>query len=144
MKQDVYERITAKIVTSLEQGVRPWLKPWNAEAMAGRITRPSRSNGVPYRGINIVMLWMEALEKGYSAQIEQIDGLPPQYHATAETPNLDSLQRIERAESFLAATGAQITHGGTQACYVARQRSHQNAGAADFPRRRKLLCHARV
>ena len=69
MKQDVYERITAKIVASLEQGVRPWMKPWNAEAMAGRITRPLRGNGVPYRGINIVMLWMEALEKGYSAPI---------------------------------------------------------------------------
>ena len=53
MKQDVYERITAKIVTALEQGVRPWLKRWNAEAMAGRITRPLRSNGVPYRGINM-------------------------------------------------------------------------------------------
>lgn len=69
MKQDVYERITAKIVASLEQGVRPWMKPWNAEAMAGRITRPLRSNGIPYRGINIVMLWMEAVERGYTAPI---------------------------------------------------------------------------
>lgn len=69
MKQDVYERITAKIVASLEQGVRPWLKPWNTEAMAGRITRPLRGNGVPYRGINIVMLWMEAMDKGYTAPI---------------------------------------------------------------------------
>ena len=34
MKQDVYERITAKIVADLEQGVRPWLKPWNAEHAA--------------------------------------------------------------------------------------------------------------
>lgn len=69
MKQDVYERITAKIVAALEQGVRPWLKPWNAEHMAGRITRPLRANGVPYRGINVVMLWMEAIDKGYSAPI---------------------------------------------------------------------------
>ena len=69
MKQDVYERITAKIVADLEQGVRPWLKPWNAEHAAGRITRPLRSNGIPYRGINIVMLWMEAMEKGFGAPI---------------------------------------------------------------------------
>lgn len=69
MKQDVYERITAKIVASLEQGVRPWMKPWNAEHAAGRIARPLRSNGIPYRGINIVMLWMEAMDKGYSAPI---------------------------------------------------------------------------
>lgn len=69
MKQDVYEKITAKIVADLEQGVRPWMKPWNAEHAAGRITRPLRANGIPYCGINIVMLWMEALERGYCAPI---------------------------------------------------------------------------
>ncbi len=59
----------AKIVADLEQGVRPWLKPWNAEHAAGRILLPLRSNGIPYRGINIVMLWMEAMEKGFSAPV---------------------------------------------------------------------------
>ena len=29
MKQDVYSRITNKIVTDLEAGVRPWHQPWN-------------------------------------------------------------------------------------------------------------------
>lgn len=57
--------------------------------------------------------------KGYTVfNVEQIDGLPPQYHAMAEAPQLDALQRIERAESFFAATGAAITHGGTMACYA--------------------------
>jgi hypothetical protein len=31
-------------VAELERGVRPWLKPCNAEHAAGRITRPLRSN----------------------------------------------------------------------------------------------------
>ena len=62
--QDVYERITGQIVTELEKGVRPWFKPWNAEHAAGRITRPLRSNGIPYRGINVLMLWSEAMTKG--------------------------------------------------------------------------------
>jgi antirestriction protein ArdC len=69
MKQSVYEKITAKIVADLEQGVRPWMKPWNAEHAAGRITRPLRANGIPYRGINVVMLWMQAMERGYAAPI---------------------------------------------------------------------------
>jgi len=69
MKADVYERITGQIVTELEKGVRPWFKPWNAEHAAGRITRPLRSNGIPYRGINVLMLWSEAMTKGYSAPI---------------------------------------------------------------------------
>ena len=45
MKEDVYDRITNRIVASLEAGVRPWLKPWNAEHAAGKITRPLRHNG---------------------------------------------------------------------------------------------------
>jgi antirestriction protein ArdC len=69
MKSDVYERITSKIVSDLEQGVRPWLRPWNAEHAAGRITRPLRGNGVPYRGINVLMLWAEATMKGFAAPI---------------------------------------------------------------------------
>lgn len=69
MKTDIYQKITDKIVTALEQGVRPWHKPWNAEHAAGRITRPLRANGIPYRGINILMLWAEAMAKGYAAPL---------------------------------------------------------------------------
>ena len=69
MKADVYTRITDKIVSDLEQGVRTWLKPWNAEHAAGRITRPLRHNGLPYNGINILMLWATAVERGFAAPI---------------------------------------------------------------------------
>ena len=50
MKTDLYRQVTDQIVASLEQGVRPWMKPWNAEHAAGRITRPLRANGIPYQG----------------------------------------------------------------------------------------------
>ena len=173
MKQDVYERITNRIVAELEQGVRPWFKPWNAEHAAGRITRPLRFNGVPYQGINVLVLWGEAVAKGFAAPIwmtyrqaaalgghvrkgekgslvvyadrirrtetdeeagedvareipflkgytvfcvDQIEGLPLQYYAKAE-PRLDPVQRIGHAESFFAASGADIRHGGNQAYY---------------------------
>jgi antirestriction protein ArdC len=69
MRADVYQKITDQIVSELEKGVRPWLKPWNAEHAAGRITRPLRGNGIPYRGINILMLWSAAMEKGFAAPI---------------------------------------------------------------------------
>ena len=42
-RQDIYARITDHIVAFLEQGVRPWMKPWNAEHAAGRIT-PRQEN----------------------------------------------------------------------------------------------------
>src|ERR1700693_2688902 len=68
-RKDVYTRITSQIVASLEQGVRPWIKPWNAEHAAGRITRPLRHNGQSYSGINILMLWASAVEQGFCAPI---------------------------------------------------------------------------
>jgi antirestriction protein ArdC len=69
MRKDIYQRVTDSIVAELERGVRPWLKPWNTEHAAGRITRPLRSNLVPYQGINVLMLWAEAVEKGFAAPI---------------------------------------------------------------------------
>ena len=47
--RDVYSRITGKIIADLEQGIRPWHRPWSAEHAAGRITRPLRHNGIPYK-----------------------------------------------------------------------------------------------
>jgi antirestriction protein ArdC len=69
MKTDLYQNVTDQIVASLEQGVRPWMKPWNAEHAAGRITRPLRANGIAYQGINVLVLWSESVTKGYSAPI---------------------------------------------------------------------------
>jgi antirestriction protein ArdC len=68
-RKDVYSRVTDRIIADLEKGVRSWMKPWNAGHTAGKITRPLRHNGTPYQGINILMLWGEALDKGYSAPI---------------------------------------------------------------------------
>jgi antirestriction protein ArdC len=44
--RDVYSKITDRIIADLEQGVRPWMRPWHA---AGKITRPLRHNGIPYK-----------------------------------------------------------------------------------------------
>src|SRR6266852_3225610 len=68
-RKDVYSRITAQIVEYLEKGVRPWIRPWNAEHAAGRITRPLRHNGQPYSGINVLSLWMSGLSQNFAAPI---------------------------------------------------------------------------
>jgi antirestriction protein ArdC len=68
-RADIYTRVTASIIAELEKGVRPWHKPWNAEHAAGRITRPLRFNGQPYKGVNVLMLWMAAELQGFAAPI---------------------------------------------------------------------------
>lgn len=69
-RADVYARVTDRIVSDLEHGVRPWLKPWNAAHASDRLPLlPLRHNGTPYRGINILLLWGETCEKGYTRNI---------------------------------------------------------------------------
>jgi antirestriction protein ArdC len=129
---------------------------------------------VPYNGINVLMLWGEAVAKGYACPLwmtfkqahelgghvrkgehgslvvyadrirktetdsgtgedtereipflkgytvfnaEQVEGLPPRFYALSE-PRLDPVPRIERADAFFAALGADIRHGGNQAYYT--------------------------
>jgi antirestriction protein ArdC len=65
-KPDVYSRVTSRILADLEKGVRPWVRPWNAEHAAGRITRPLRANGTPYKGVNVLLLWARRWKKAIS------------------------------------------------------------------------------
>ena len=68
-RTDIYARVTNAIIADLENGIRPWHRPWNAEHAAGRITRPLRGNGQPYKGINVLMLWEAAERQGFAAPI---------------------------------------------------------------------------
>ena len=69
IKADVYTRVTERILADLAQGVRPWMKPWSAANTEGKIARPLRFNGTPYRGMNVLLLWGEAMDRGYQASI---------------------------------------------------------------------------
>jgi len=66
-RKDVYTRVTEKIITDLKNGVRPWLKPWSVANGAERMGLPLRHNGVPYRGLNVLLLWSEGFDKGFSS-----------------------------------------------------------------------------
>jgi len=60
--QRLNQRITDQIVEELEKGV-PWIKPWSADHMAGRVIKPLRHNSVGYQGINVLALWAERWRK---------------------------------------------------------------------------------
>jgi antirestriction protein ArdC len=66
VRTDVYSRVTHKIIADLENGVRTWLKPWSVTHTAGKITRPLRHTGEPYQGVNVLLLWSEAVSNGYA------------------------------------------------------------------------------
>lgn len=64
---DIYARITDRIVAELEKGVRPWMQPWRSTNAIGRVTRPLRHNGLPYSGMNVLLLWSEAVARGFAS-----------------------------------------------------------------------------
>jgi antirestriction protein ArdC len=80
--REVYQKITDRMIAVLEQGTVPWRKPWTAAG--GRPV--SMSTGEPYRGVNVFLLAVEAMDKGHRSrwwgtynQIAQLTGM--QRHA---------------------------------------------------------------
>jgi len=67
-RADLYTRVTERVIADLEAGVRPWIKPWDARNGYGA-GLPVRHNGLPYRGVNVLILWGEALDNGYGSPV---------------------------------------------------------------------------
>lgn len=66
-RRDLYAEVTNRIVETLERGVRPWSRPWtHSQPCAGSL--PRRHTGEAYRGVNVLLLWAAAMERGYTAQ----------------------------------------------------------------------------
>lgn len=60
-QSDIYTEVTEKIIAEMEKGALPWQCSWNQG-----LSMPLRSNGLAYRGINILILWMIAMKRGYN------------------------------------------------------------------------------
>ena len=58
-RQDAYETVTARITAALERGTVPWRAPWRARGHRNALS------GRPYRGINLLMLGLTALEQDF-------------------------------------------------------------------------------
>lgn len=61
-KIDTYERVTNRIIESLEAGVVPWRKPWHS---IGGLSRNLNSNR-PYRGVNVFLTALASMSAGYT------------------------------------------------------------------------------
>ena len=69
----LYDEVTAKIIAQLEEGHFPWVQPWaSGPAAIGGAPGP----GLPrnaltarcYSGVNILILWGAAIDRGYPSQ----------------------------------------------------------------------------
>ena len=172
-RTDVHVTITDAIVAAIEAGTDAWQMPWHRAG--GALSRPVNiATGNPYRGINILALWVAAQTQAFTrpewgtyrqwaakgAQVrkgekgtttvfykelaveaedtaddgdtaaperrcvaranivfnaDQVDGWEP---APAEAPSsIEEFTPVANAEAFVAATAADIRHGGDAAFY---------------------------
>lgn len=58
-KRDLYQEVTDRIIEIMKDGKLPWHKPWrHGRAYSGDANVPhNASTGVPYTGVNQILLW---------------------------------------------------------------------------------------
>ncbi|HCY54780.1 MAG TPA: antirestriction protein ArdC [Oceanicaulis sp.] len=67
-RADIYEEITNKIISQLEDGRLPWVQPWARNGNSSVAMPLNASTGRTYSGINILLLWGAAIERGFAGQ----------------------------------------------------------------------------
>jgi len=67
-RQSLYAEVTLKVIAELEQGRLPWVQPWDAQGTGCDLPR-NAGTGRAYSGINILILWHESMERGWSSQL---------------------------------------------------------------------------
>jgi antirestriction protein ArdC len=65
MSNTIYQEITDSIITELEKGATPWIKPWKADTSADKNVISQK----PYQGINRLILGMSSMARGYSVPV---------------------------------------------------------------------------
>jgi antirestriction protein ArdC len=66
-RNSLYQEITGKIVAELEQGRVPWVQPWSAVSAPLGLPR-NAATGRAYSGINVLILWIACMERGFTSQ----------------------------------------------------------------------------
>ena len=56
MKKDLFGEVSARILSELESGALPWVKPW--AATAGQNMPQNAVTNRPYSGCNVILLWL--------------------------------------------------------------------------------------
>ncbi|GAB7221336.1 zincin-like metallopeptidase domain-containing protein [Vibrio owensii] len=64
--RDIHQEITNKVIEALEQGRKPWICPWN-KTINDTAMPINFSTGNRYKGINIMLLWLESEIKGFDS-----------------------------------------------------------------------------
>jgi len=92
---------------------RSWTKPWTTTSKDSDTIRPLRHDGTPYRGINVLILWSEAVEHGYASPTwmtyRQAQALGAQVRKGEHGATVVYAKTIERAEDDAVTSDETVT-----------------------------------
>lgn len=63
-KIDTHKMVTDSIIAIMESGTTPWQKSW---AGGKGFELPIHHNGIPYQGINTIVLWIAMQNNGFTS-----------------------------------------------------------------------------
>lgn len=68
-RENLYDRVTNRIIRELEGGRLPWAQPWRTDARQAPCAAipTNATTGARYNGINILLLWGAQDDKGYAS-----------------------------------------------------------------------------
>jgi antirestriction protein ArdC len=65
MSNIIYQQVTDRIISELEKGAIPWIKPWRVDSTADK----NFISDKPYQGINRLILGLSSMTAGYDVPI---------------------------------------------------------------------------
>jgi antirestriction protein ArdC len=68
VKADIYQAVTDKIISAIEQGAGAWRMPWHVEKVSG-VGPINAVSEKAYRGVNVLILWATAMTEGYASPL---------------------------------------------------------------------------
>ena len=67
-RANLYDEVTARIVSELEAGRLPWVQPWGASGGSGPGLPRNALTARNYSGVNVLILWGAVIEHGWPSQ----------------------------------------------------------------------------
>jgi antirestriction protein ArdC len=67
-RANLYDEVTARIVSELEAGRFPWVQPWRKSGGTGPGLPRNALTGRAYSGVNILILWGAVIEHAFPSQ----------------------------------------------------------------------------
>jgi len=124
---ELYASVTQRIINELEKGTIPWVQPWSGQSGATLLIPANLVTNRAYSGINTLILWCEAQEKGYPTHawctFQQANEMKAKVRKGEKATPVVFVKRVEKEDE---ATGEKKASTILKSYYVFNQAQLEN------------------